>query len=258
MTDHPLLQAATRIGTALVDRLLPRHCTLCGLPSGPGNLCAACAADLPRATPGCPRCALPQPQAGACGQCLRRPPPWDEAIAALWYDFPVDRVVQRLKFGRDFACGQLLAGELVRAVRERAEGPADLVAPVPLHRLRQFARSFNQADLLAQSLGRQLGIVVESGLLLRARRTRAHSGLAAAERQRNIRGAFRLPPRSARQVAGRHVALVDDVLTTGATLSECARLLQAAGARRVSVWVAARAPLAAAAGPLSSARRPRA
>ena len=228
-----------------LDALLPRHCVMCGLPGGRGNLCAACRADLPRPGNVCATCALPigSDQETLCGQCLRKPPPWDRVEAALAYRFPVDRLVCRFKFSRDFACGHMLGCELVAAIRATALEPPELLVPVPLHRLRHLGRTFNQADLLARHVGHALALPVSSSLLLRVRRTRAQSGLDAAGRKRNTRGAFRCDRRAGQALAGRHVALVDDVMTTGATLLECTRTLRRAGAARVSVWVAARAPI---------------
>ena len=225
-----------------LDGLLPRHCVLCGQRSGSGNLCTPCRADLPRPGRVCRRCALPAPYAGdlPCGRCLQRPPPWDRAVAALAYVDPADWLVCRFKFGRDFSCGQVLGLELLDAISRSDHPPPDLIAPVPLHRARHFSRTFNQADLLARFLGREMGIPVHSRLLVRNRTTRAQSGLSAAGRRRNIRGAFHcgceLVPANA------HVALVDDVMTTGATLTECTKTLRKDGVARVSVWVTARAP----------------
>jgi len=133
-------------------------------------------------------------------------------------------------------CGQILGDELVAAV-VRSDRPLPQASiPVPLHRSRQFSRSFNQAETLARQAGKALKIPVHSGLLSRKRRTGAHSGLDAAARRKNIRGAFYCRPNVIR-----HVALVDDVLTTGATLAECTRTLKRAGVEQVSVWIAARA-----------------
>jgi len=228
-----------------LDTLLPRHCVMCGLPGGPGNLCTPCRADLPRPGHVCKACALPigNDRDSLCGQCLRKPPPWERVEAALAYRFPVDRLVCRFKFSRDFACGHMLGCELLAAVRAAGLQPPDLLVPVPLHRLRHLSRTFNQADLLARQVGRALALPVNGSLLLRTRRTQAQSGLDAAGRKRNTHGAFRCGRQAVQALAGRHVALVDDVMTTGATLHECTKTLRRAGATRVSLWVAARAPV---------------
>lgn len=228
---------------AAVDTLLPQHCVLCGQRGTASNLCSSCHHDLPRVRRCCRRCALPlESGAPTCGPCLRRPPPWNRAVAALAYVFPADRVVCRFKFNRDFACGRLLGLELLTAVRCSGAPLPELIVPVPLHRTRHFARTFNQADVLARMLGSALHIPVRSRLLSRIRRTRAQAGLDAGHRKRNIRGAFRCDHAVDQIPIDARVALVDDVLTTGATLRECARALRRAGAADLSVWVAARAP----------------
>jgi ComF family protein len=232
----------------LFDHLLPRHCLLCGQAAGHGQLCVGCHEDLPRTPACCSMCALPLPPQGddteplRCGRCLLRPPPWDRAVAALAYRFPADRIVCRFKFGRDLCCGALLAQELLAEIRRRGGPLPDAIVPVPLHRSRYFTRTFNQAELLARALGCALKVPVRTRLLLRRRRTRAQSGLDAAARRRNIRGAFEVQRRTRRPALDRHIALVDDVLTTGVTVAECVRTLKRAGAAHVTVWVAARAP----------------
>ena len=228
----------------LLDALLPAHCLLCGLPSGRSRLCPTCSGDLPRPARACERCALPLARSrerACCDRCLLRPPPWNRAVSATLYGFPADILVQRFKFHRDLGCGALLAQELLSALESRRPPLPDAIVPVPLHRSRLLSRTFNQADVLARSLGKALGLPVQSRLLQRRRRTRAQSGLDASARARNVRGAFSLRRRTARGPLPRHVALVDDVLTTGVTLSECCRTLRRAGARELSVWVAARA-----------------
>lgn len=229
---------------ALLDLIMPRHCVLCGAASGATNLCPPCRSDLPRTEYPCRLCALPlrSPNGEVCGPCLRRPPLWDQAVAGLDYRFPVDRLVCHLKFSRDLSCVGVLAAELVAAVQGAAQEPPDMIAPVPLHRTRQLVRNFNQAELIAQCVGKTLGIRVLSRLLVRTRRTAAQSGLHAAQRRRNIRGAFDCGAQCSRAADARHIALVDDVMTTGTTLAECSRVLRSAGAGRISVWVTARAP----------------
>jgi ComF family protein len=234
--------SARALGNAILDRLLPRQCLTCGCGSGADNLCGPCAAELPRLGHACLQCALPLHHEAdrICGRCLRRPPPWDDAAAALAYTFPVDHLVRRFKFSRSLSCGQVLAEELARAIRTRGRPLPDCIVPIPLHRWRHFSRAYNQADFIARRVGRILSLPVRGTIICRRRRTRAHSGLDAAARKKNIRGAFRcrIPP--GRRDDYSRVALLDDVMTTGATLAECTRTLKKAGVRRVSVWVTAR------------------
>lgn len=229
-----------RAGPRWVDEMLgalwPPRCVLCGGAAEPDNLCSGCRADLPWQRTGCLRCAEPLPGVvQACGACIRQPPPFEATAAALAYRPPITTLVQRFKYRADLAAGRALAAAMAERAR-RADRP-QLLVPVPLHWTRQLKRGFNQAELLALDLAASGGPPVH-GLLRRARRTPAQSNLAAGRRRANVRGAFQcrpLPP------GLRHVALVDDVMTTGATLAECARTLKRAGVQRVDVWVAARA-----------------
>ena len=224
----------------LLDLLLPRYCAACGMHSGAENLCPPCKADLPRIVTSCGKCGLPLSLHTdlICAHCLKDPPPWDSGIAGLAYRFPVDQLVCRFKFNRDLACGQILGMELLTAINGKKPPLPEAIIPVPLHRGRQFSRTFNQADMLARQVGRGLQIPVWPGILSRRRRTGAQSGLDALARRKNIRGAF-----ICRRPGIRHAALVDDVMTTGATLAECSRALKRAGVTRLSVWVAARASI---------------
>jgi ComF family protein len=222
----------------LLDGLLPPCCILCGAEAGRDGLCPPCRAELPRQGEACARCALPgRLDGGWCGACIRTPPHFEHALAALVYVYPVDYIVHRFKFQRQFAAGETLAAELARAASAAQQPLPDVLVPVPLHFLRRAQRGFNQSELLARRVGTALDLPVATGLLRRARHTPAQSGLDVAARRRNLRGAF-----ACRTAAGLQVALVDDVLTTGTTLNECALTLKAAGAAQVSVWVAARVP----------------
>jgi ComF family protein len=231
---------------SLLEYVLPACCLLCGQASPQRLLCPGCDNDLPRIGDCCGQCALPGGYGAArlCADCLRHQPAWDQAIAALVYEYPVDHLVRHFKFHKDMCCGQLLADELARAVALKfgqaefiPEQKPDLLVPVPLHFLRRCRRGFNQAEVIATELQRVCGIPIQHKLLQRIAHTPAQSGLDRQARQKNLRDAFRCAP-----LQGTHVALVDDVLTTGATLQECARVLKRAGASRVSVWVAARVP----------------
>jgi ComF family protein len=233
------MDALSRYLARLQAWLLPWRCLLCGAAGADGiDLCRACARELPRNVHCCTRCALPLPAATAlCGTCQRRLPPWDAAWAPFRYGWPLDRLEARFKFGRELAAGRALAA-LWQRVPPPAERPA-LILPVPLHRARLRQRGYNQALELARPLGRALAIPVRHDLLLRARATAAQTELDAIGRRRNVRGAFALRDGAALPA---HVALLDDVMTTGATLAECARVLGRAGVARVDVWALARAP----------------
>lgn len=201
------------------------------------DLCAACRADLPRNDRCCARCAVPlAAPAAQCGHCQRRPPPFDAAFAPFRYDYPLDRLVQRLKFSADLAAGQVL-GRLLARHLEAAALDCEALVPVPLHRARLRARGFNQAMELARPLARELGIACEPTWLVRSRETVAQTGLDARARRRNVRAAFAAHA----DVDGRRIALLDDVATTGATARECARVLKRAGAARVVLLSVARA-----------------
>jgi ComF family protein len=219
--------------------LLPARCLLCGGAGVDGlDLCAACGAALPWNRTACARCGLPLPAPEpACGRCLRAPPAFAATFAPWRYAFPLDRLLPRLKFHGDLAAGALVAGRMLEASRA-APRPQALV-PVPLHRARLRERGYDQALELARPLARGLGLPLRLDLLQRIRATAAQSDLAAAARRRNVRGAFAA---GARTGVPAHVARVDDLMTTGATLGECARVLRAAGVARVDVWVAARVP----------------
>ena len=223
----------------LQPALLPWRCLLCAAAGTKGmDLCASCMKDMPRNASCCARCALPLPLAAAmCGQCLRRAPPWHGAWAPFRYGWPLDRLETRFKFGDDLAAGRTLAA-LWRSEPVPPDLPA-LIVPVPLHRSRLRQRGYNQALELARPLAAALNLPVERDLLLRTRDTSAQTELDRTARRRNVRGAFRVRAAAARPD---HLALRDDVMTTGATLAECTRLLRRAGVRRVDVWALARAP----------------
>lgn len=203
------------------------------------DLCADCATELPRNAHCCQRCALPLPiSAPLCGRCQRKAPPWDAAWAPFRYAWPLDRLETRFKFGRDLAAGRVLA--TVWQQEARSIDLPQLILPVPLHPRRLRERGYNQALELAKPLARAWGVPCRRDLLQRVRHTDAQTGLDAVARRRNLRRAFVLRENV---TLPSHVAVLDDVFTTGATLAECARLLKRAGVTRVDAWALARAPL---------------
>lgn len=242
-TPHPAPDPAAGVDgwfARAMRLLLPPRCLLCGAPGrGAYDLCEGCARALPCNRDCCARCALPLAHpAPACGACLAEPPPWDEACVPLRYEDPLDTLVLRFKFGADLAAGRLLSQRMVAALATAAR-PAAIV-PVPLSRRRLAGRGYNQAQELARLVARALRVPLAPLALRRTRDTDAQAGLDAGARRANLRGAF--VPGPARVLHGLHLALFDDVVTTGATAAECARVLRAAGAARISLWAVARAP----------------
>lgn len=212
-------------------------CVVCGETADPHTgLCEDCRADLPWNRSACGRCGLPLPiRAAACGACLREPPPFTQTHAVWRYAFPMDRLLPRFKFHDDLAAGAVIAHGMVEVLR--AARQPDAIVPVPLHRQRLRERGYDQALELAKIIAKRLALPLIADGLRRTVSTRAQTGLDADERRRNLRRAFEA--RTFRPWP-RHVALVDDVMTTGATLREAARALRAAGVERVDAWVAAR------------------
>lgn len=241
--DAAVVDAARR---RLVDWLWPARCLFCGERGHAGrDLCVDCAAALPWNRSACLRCAMPLPQplatpdrAQVCGDCLRRPPPLMQTHAAFVYACPIDRLLPRFKFHDDLAAGRLLA-QLAADAFATCERPDALVA-VPLHRARLRARGYDQGLELARPLASTLGIPLRRDALMRLRATHPQSRLDAPQRRRNVRGAFVAV--AGAELLPAHVALVDDVMTTGATLHAAAHALLRAGVERVDAWVCARVP----------------
>ena len=197
-----------------------------------GVLCAACDAELPRLRrPCCPVCGLETPAGEVCGRCLSRPPAYDATVAALAYAFPADALVHALKFGGELALAPLLATLLGENIPPQA--PVDFCIPVPLSPERLRTRGYNQAAEIARHVRRGQLLVAACE---RSRDTAPQLELPFAARRRNVKGCFVVQA----DVEGAAVAVVDDVMTTGATLDEMARTLKAAGASRVVNWVVAR------------------
>jgi ComF family protein len=226
-----------------VKRLLwPPQCLVCG---GAGtdpdvDLCVACRRDLPWLASLCARCAHPLPESAAalvCGSCLRRPPRFHTGFSALAYQPPVDHLIRAFKYRRDTASGRLLAQLFCERLRLRAIPLPDCILPVPLSTTRYRERGFNQAIELGTHLERSLEIPLRADVLTRVRDTGEQAGLKLVERRRNVRGAFAIkkPPAAAR------VAVLDDVMTTGSTVNEVARILRRAGVEHVEIWAIARA-----------------
>lgn len=224
------------------NTLLPDTCILCGNQGHEGlDLCPGCRRDLPFNSHYCSRCALPLPAAAPpgslCGPCQRRPSVYDLCIAPFRYEGPLPHLVTGLKFHARMNHARLLGQLLARALQRIPSQPQpQLIIPIPLHPARLRERGFNQALEIARGPARLLGIPLETRSCLRRKTTAPQSGLDLRARRRNLRQAFALsqPPDA------RHVVLLDDVVTTGNTVSELAKTLKRAGMQRVDVWAVAR------------------
>ncbi len=208
-------------------------CILCGAFSRDGVWCKACDADLPRLNNArCPVCGLPSINGDICGRCLKHPPSFSATSAAFAYAFPIDKLIQAVKFSDHLALVDKLADALLPQIISRP----DLIIAMPLHPSRLRERGFNQSHLLAQRLAKSLDISLLTDACARTRNTSPQSLLPWQERGKNMRGAFTCSS----DLSGEHIAIVDDVMTTGTSIEELARTLRQAGATRISAWVLAR------------------
>ncbi|HKX95981.1 MAG TPA: ComF family protein [Methylibium sp.] len=232
-----------RLGAALAGPW-PNQCAVCRAATrGLGQrLCEDCIERFATPRWRCTRCALAVPDGvPVCGRCLREPPPWSRAVAACDYGHPWDGVLADFKFRAALDLAPSLADLLARTLGP-APPPVDLLLPVPLAPARLRERGYNQAARLAAALGRTLRLAVRDDLLLRIVDTPHQLSLPRENRIANLRGAFAVEPLALAAVRGRRIAVLDDVMTTGATLAEAARTLRAAGAAEVEAWVVARTP----------------
>lgn len=217
------------------------RCAQCHAPVAAADLCARCADALPWNQPACWRCAEPTPEATShpCPTCLRKPPPWHGAWCALRFEGPVVDWIHALKYRADLALARRL-GILMARHLQRTHAPLpEWVIPMPLYPGRMRQRGFNQAQALAHPLAQTLRLRLKTHAARRVRDTADQTELSRRERQRNLRGAFEA---NTPILAGRHVAIVDDVLTTGASCAALAAALRDAGAQRIDVWCVARTP----------------
>ncbi len=247
------MRLLTQAGRRVLDALLPPRCLHCGtIVDAPGTLCMGCwnkAQFL--SAPQCDRCGLPfelappdsnEDAAGpliTCGACIADPPRFDRARAAMRYDDQARALVLKFKHADATHAAPGYAAWMSRAGAALLQD-CDLIAPVPLHRWRLLWRRYNQSALLAHAIGRGAGKPVIADLLRRRRATPSQGRLGRTQRFQNVAGAFALKAAHADRVKGRRVLLIDDVMTTGATVEECAKVLKRAGAAGVDVLTLAR------------------
>ena len=226
-----------KFGLDALQFLLPTSCILCnGSTLGGLCLCPGCLDDLPVHSISCNLCALPIGAPGICGKCLRKPPAYDAVTSPWLYESPVSHLVQQLKYSHRFEVARLFAAQLFE-LAQSADSQPDLLISVPLHRTRLRRRGYNQAWEVTRRLSKLSGIPASHILCKRIRATPSQTGLTAKQRRHNLRDAFRVTE----DVQGLHIAVVDDVMTTGSTLQAIAEVLKQSGASKVTGLVAARA-----------------
>jgi ComF family protein len=223
--------------------LLPYTCLFCSASSSrQQDICQACLDDLPKLENPCPRCAKPLPFAHSdltCGECIKLSPPFDFTHALFAYESPITRFIMQLKFNHALVnariLGELLTEKIQRDWYQHKPLP-NLIIPMPLHPNRLKERGFNQAIEIARPIAKSLQLPLQLSDCLRIKETAAQATLLAKERQYNIKQAFKVN----KNFSGQHIAVIDDVITTGHTMTEFCKSLKKAGASKIDVWCCAR------------------
>ncbi len=227
---HPVKQLINQI----MNQSIPGSCLLCASDCGTGLICRNCEADLPLSSIAhCPQCGEQTTHGERCGACLIEAPHFDRTIALYSYEFPIDKIIRSFKYGHQLA----VANWIGQRLSLRIDAPIDVIVPLPLHPERLRERGFNQSVEIAAVIGKCLNLPVHRSTLKRSRATPHQTGLLPKERKKNVRGAFECNA----DYSNKTILLLDDVMTTGATLNECARVLKQHGATSVIAAVAARA-----------------
>ncbi len=236
--------AVNQTASNLVDKQLKNNglsqsCLLCGNESDNGlGLCSGCIYDLPLNRTSCPVCALPTANASACASCLNNKKPlFNKSVALFRYQYPVNLIIQNMKFNSDLVAAKCLGQLLARKILEKGGTMPECIVPIPLHPSRLRQRGYNQALEIARPVSRVLGLPIDLKICKRHRRTKSQTALTEKQRKQNVRNAFSMTGKS----YYRHIAIVDDVMTTGSTIIELAKLLAGAGTIKIDIWVCARA-----------------
>lgn len=240
-----LKQLSARLGCT---NLLPSQCLLCARTLEGTLLCSSCQYDLPHVYGHsvCRQCGIRNhSHSEFCGHCLHHPPAFSRSFIPFAYAFPLDGLIHKFKYRRHLTSGkllsQLLADYLIHHAREHDDLlMPDLIVPAPMHWLRRWQRGFNQAEIVGQYVANALELPLETNLIQRIHKTPAQKELTRTDRQRNLRKAFKIPEKKRSKIVGKHVAIIDDVVTTTATVRELSKLLVSAGAKDVQVWALAR------------------
>lgn len=211
-----------------------RNCLLCGA-SSKDDLCNPCRSQLPQIPVNhCPICLLPVTTPDICGVCLAKPPAYTRILSALHYTFPVDALIHSFKYQSNFAIAPILANLLIEKIN--ISNPPDFIIPMPLHAMRLRERGFNQAVEIGRYISRKHNINMLLDSCIRVRNTPFQAGLPWKQRKKNIRNAFFCKV----DLSGKHVIILDDVMTSGATINELAKVLRQQGAETINGWVVAR------------------
>ncbi len=233
-------QMSLDLGINDLRNLIEKNCILCDAFSNQ-NLCHDCLKSLPRIPANhCPTCSkyTPFSQDQKCGACLFMPPAFTTTVAAFNYAFPIDALIHTLKYKMQLAIAPILAELLIDKLRSQASTePPDLIVPMPLHSKRLQERGFNQALEISRYVARKMNITLSSHSCKRIKNTPPQIGLPWKARKKNVQNAFRCMA----DLSGKHVAVIDDVMTTGASLNALAQQLRKQGATKISNWIIARA-----------------
>ena len=242
-----ILRAATELSN-LSTTLFPSQCLLCACRLQGTLMCANCQYDLPH-TYGqllCQQCGLRIASLSHfCGNCLHHPPAFSRSFMPFSYEYPLDSLIHKFKYHANLTAGKLLGQMLAESVKHHAMentdlATPDLMIPVPLHRWRRWLRGFNQAEILAEHIASELHIPVATNIVHRKHKTPSQKGLSRSERQKNLRHTFAIQKKQLSKIEGKCIAIVDDVVTTTATVRELSALLMKLGAKDVQVWALAR------------------
>lgn len=242
---NPIPDIFKQLGRMAMDTILPGQCMACGVfTESDAPLCPACWSKVSFATePLCRCCGLPfefEIEGGqTCASCLARHPDFDRARSVMAYDENSKKLILDFKHGDRTERTKALVAMMAQAGKDLLTD-ADLILPVPLHWTRLFQRRYNQSAMLAGGLGQSSGVPVLVDGLVRKKKTAPQGHLSRSKRERNVQGAFAVKPGRQSQLKGKKVLLIDDVLTTGVTVSACARTLRRAGAEQINVLTLAR------------------
>jgi len=221
-----------------VTTILPTFCYLCQNRAEPHQvICQGCLADLPAIEEACTLCGISMLHPGVCGKCQRKPPKLNSVLTAYRYGYPVDRIIKKYKYKQDLSIARPLINALICRINNESSALPQAIVPVPLHYLRHYLKGFNQALEIAKIVGNAFNISVDAHSLQRKRATAPQYRLTPQQRKNNLAGAFRIK----KPVSYRSIAIVDDIITTGATGNEIAKLYRQAGVKHIELWALARA-----------------